>query len=101
MKRCTQWGVSGGGQQRREANTGAAVVGRLPNHKTREVVRIYDKSASWPDCVKPPDSTSIAFRKPLREALMPSQSPNGRDKLSPAKPDQLAGSWRMNVSSCC
>ena len=47
-----------------------AVVGRLPKHGMREVVRIHDKSASWPDCVKPPDGVSIAFRKPQREALM-------------------------------
>ena len=97
VKLCTLSNVVRGGQQRREANTGTAVVGGPPNHDMREVVRIHDESASWPDCVKPPDSVSIAFRKPLREAQMSSQSPKGRDRLSLAEPAQQACAWRMNV----
>ena len=58
------------------------MVGGLPNHCLREVERNSDKSASWPDCVKPPDKASIAFHSALREGFASTQWPNDRDRLS-------------------
>lgn len=46
--------IQGGGQQP-EGRALSAVVGGPLSHTLREVGRKGDGTASWPDCVKPPE----------------------------------------------